>query len=354
MSKSLSVVLGLLLAALPIMSQAEDSGLVSILQEESKSQSKHKESKGFFSFIASKLPDSFRSKQDLTLTASDVMSMNKTAEKGDLDAQLFLGYAYLYGENGLPVDYNKAFKYYSLAAAQNDAIALNNLGSLYYNGIGVQRDSKQAAELFAKAADKGNVDACVNLGFMLISGEGAHIDKARALAYFEKASTTDNPLAQFMTGYAYYTGALQPANDVKAAKLIKFAADAGFDEAQLVMADLYMSGRGFPQNYSNAVKYLQNAVAQGNVTAMLNEGDILESGVKYPQDIEYAHVLYNLAAVRGAQGAEAKRQRVESKMKIKDILQSQLQADNFEEKVSDLTNYVRKTYGENVRGFIQQ
>jgi hypothetical protein len=353
MSKSLSVVCGVLLAVLPVMTQAADSGVVSLLDEDSQAQSKHKENKGFRSFIESKLPDSFRSKRDASLTSTDLASMNKTAEKGDLDAQLFLGYSYLYGENGLPVDYKQAFKYYSLAAAQNDVIALNNLGSLYYNGIGVQRDSRQAAELFAKAADKGNVDACVNLGFMLISGEGVHTDKAKALAYFEKASTSDTPLAQFMTGFAYYIGAIQPQNDVKAAKMIKFAADAGFDEAQLVMADLYMSGRGVPQNYSNAVKYLQKAVAQGNVTAMLNEASILENGTKYPQDMEYAHVLYNLAAVRGASDADVKRQRVESKMKIKDVLQSQFQADNFEEKASDLTEYVRKTYGDNVRGFIQ-
>lgn len=330
--------------------QAQDSGLVSLLGDDVpssvKQQDKDKEEEGLFSFLNFKMPDVFSSKSNVP----PIEQIIKMADEGNVDAQLMLGYSYLYGENGLSADPDKSFEYYSKAALQNSAIGLNNLGSLYYSGIGVKRNSAKASVLFAKSAELGNPDAALNLGFMLISGNGAPIDKAKALDYFEQASTT-NPAAKFMTGYAYHTGILRTRNNIKAAPMIKAAADAGFDEAQLVLASIYINGLGFPQNYNNAVRYLKMAVSQGSVDAMMQLAQILSIGDKYNRDIEQAHTLYNLAAVRGSQLASQKRQELESRMKINDILQAQVAAENYVEKQSELTKYIRQTYGANVRGF---
>ena len=317
------------------------------------SASNEEDDGGILSFLDFKLPDkfipSFIQQPDEANTIEDAI---KLADSGNLKAQLFLGYSYLYGENGLKPDYDKAFEYYGKAALQNDATGLNNLGSLYYNGIGVKRNPAKAAILFAKATELGNAEAAVNLGFMLISGNSSAQDKAKALDCFEKAASAGNTIANFMTGYAYYTGILRPLDYNKAGALIKIAADAGLDEAQLVLAEAYMKGRGFPQNYNNVVKYLRLAASQGNTDAMMILGDILFSGEKYNKDIEFAHVLYNLASVRGVTQAAAKRQEVESKMKIKEVLQAQSRAETFTEEPSALTKYVHQTFGSNVRGFI--
>lgn len=315
-------------------------------------EEKQEEEGGLFSFLGIKIPEKLQSSSK-EKKADTIEETIKLADKGNLEAQLLLGYSYLYGDNGLKPDYEKAFEYYGKAALQNDATGLNNLGSLYYGGIGVQRSSAKAAVLFAKAAELGNAEAAVNLGFMHISGNGAKQDKELALKYFEQASETDNPTAKFMTGYAYYTGTLRPRDYKKAAPLIKSAADVGLDEAQLMLADIYVNGRGFPQNYNNAVKYLRLSASQGNTDAMMQLADILVIGEKYNKDIEFAHVLYNLAAVRGVAAAPNKRQLVESKMKINDILQAQLRAENFVEKQSALTDYIHKTYGSNIRSFIK-
>lgn len=334
---------------------ASEEDVVSLFDGTSEAQASktdEKEEGGLFSFLGIKIPDKIlpSSKEGKSESMEDTV---KLADKGNVEAQLLLGYSYLYGENGLTPDYEKAFEYYGKAALQNDATGLNNLGSLYYGGIGVPRSSGKAAVLFKKAAELGNVEAAVNLGFMHISGNGAKLDKETALKYFEKASESDNPTAKFMTGYAYYTGTLRPVDYKKAAPLIKAAADAGLDEAQFVLADIYVNGRGFPQNYNNAVKYLRLSASQGNTDAMMNLADILVVGEKFNKDIEFAHVLYNLAAVRGVAEAANKRQIVESKMKINDILQAQLRAENFEEKVSSLTDYIHKTYGDNIKAFIK-
>ena len=249
-------------------SYADDAEVISLFEgtsEASVKEDKSNEESGLFSFLNFKVPfleNKIKDKETSTNTIAQ-------ADKGNLEAQLLLGYSYLYGENGLKVDYEKAFEYYGKAALQNDATGLNNLGSLYYSGIGVKRNSAKAVILFQKAAELGNADAAVNLGFILMTGNGAKEDKNAAMKYFERASELENSIAQFMTGYAFYTGKYSQQNYIKAAPLIKKAADAGIDEAQLVLADMYINGLGFPQNYNNAVKYLRLSATQGNTEAMM-------------------------------------------------------------------------------------
>ncbi len=354
MSKKILFILSIVTAFISSSVKANEESVVSLFDGTSEAAVETEEEKdenGLFSFLNFKAPNiKPKANKEAPKTIEDTI---KLADKGNLEAQLFLGYSYLYGDNGLKVDYEKAFEYYGMAALQNDAMGLNNLGSLYYGGVGVKRNPAKAAILFAKAAELGNAEAAVNLGFMHISGNGAKQDKTIALKYFEQASTSDNPTAKFMTGYAYYTGTLRPIDRVKAAPLIKVAADAGFDEAQVVLADIYINGYGFPQNYNNAVKYLQMSANQGNTEAMMKLADILAAGEKYNKDIEFAHVLYNLASVRGVSEASFRRQQVESKMKINDILQAQLRAENFQDKPSVLTAYIRQTFGEKIHNFIK-
>ncbi len=283
---------------------------------------------------------------------SPIEQMAKLAEQGDVNAQLSLGYIYLYGGEGEAVDYDKAFEYYAQAALQNDNVGLNNLGSLYYSGIGVPRNTSKAAVLFEKAADLGNVDAAVNLGFMLMSGNGIAQNKQKAMSWFEKAAEQKNPTAQFMVGYAHYTGKLLPRDYKKAAEEMRAAADAKFDEAQYQLALMYINGHGFPQNYSNAVKYLKLAISQGHINSMMTLGDIWERGEKYTKDMYWAHIMFNLAAVRGASGANQRRDAIEKRLKIDEVLQAQAEAERFHEKKSDLTNYIHQTFGTNIRDFI--
>lgn len=250
------------------------------------------------------------------------------------------------------MDYDKAFEYYAKAAMQNDNVGLNNLGSLYYSGIGIERNTAKAAILFEKAAKLGNAEATVNLAFILITGNGVVKDTVQAMDMFEKGSELNNPTAKFMLGYAYYTGRLRDRDYKKAAVLMKTAAEAKFDEAQYILALMYVNGLGLPQNYGNAVKYLKLAVSQGHVPAMMALGDILARGEKYTKDLYTAHIMFNLAAVRGAPTAAEKRDAIESKLKIDEVLQAQAEAERFHEKPSDLTKYVDQTFGTDVRSYI--
>ncbi len=338
---------------------AETEDIISLFQgtsEEGKidTPQEQKTDSGIFSFL-----NFGRYKKETSeVTAADAEHLSpfeqslKQADGGDVNAQLLVGYSYLYGQNGAPVDYDKAFEYYAKAALQNDNVGLNNLGSLYYSGVGVARNTAKAAILFEKAAAMGNAEAAVNLAFIFISGNGVEKNPQAAMDLFEQASSSENVAGRFMYGYALYTGKLRPRNYAAAAPLIKKAADAGFDEAQYVIAMMYINGLGFPQHYGNAVKYLRKAVEQGSVEAMMALGDIYARGEKYKKDIYLAHIYFNLAAVRGAPTAAEKRAVLEEKMKIEEVLQAQTEAENFREKTSEMTNYIRQTFGKNIRAFI--
>ena len=73
-------------------------------------------------------------------------------------------------------DYGKAMELYTLASAEGNSTAMNNIGWLYLNGLGVNRNLKAAVEWFEKAAQRGNTRAMINLGNVCeeygLDGEG--------------------------------------------------------------------------------------------------------------------------------------------------------------------------------------
>jgi hypothetical protein len=64
----------------------------------------------------------------------------------------------------------------------------NNLGNLYYKGLGKEKDYGKAKKYYELAADQGNVHAQNNLGFIYKDGLGVEQDYGAAKKYFEKAA----------------------------------------------------------------------------------------------------------------------------------------------------------------------
>lgn len=292
--------------------------------------------------------------QSEKIEETPLQKIHRLADEGNLEAELALGYMYLYGENGVESDYTKAFAYYEKAAAQNDKIALNNLGSLYFNGIGTEVNYVKAAELFAQAAKLGSDDAAINLAFIYLSGNSQNKNLQEAIELFRQAANAGNNTARFMLGYAYYKGFQVTQDYYKAVELMKISSEAKFDEAQYMLALMYMNGYGIAKNYGNAVKYLTASAAQGNVSALMQLADILTEGTIYPRNLVRAHIMYNIASVLGAPGAAQKRDDLEQKLQLEQLLPAQTAAEQFKAKPSELTSYVRQTFGDNIRRYIDE
>ena len=112
------------------------------------------------------------------------------AEKGNADAQFFLGCIYYKGR-GVKQDIAKATEWYRKAAEQGHYPAQNNLGFAYDEGEGVQQDYAKAIELYRKSAEKGYPPAQNNLGYMYQHGRGVEQDLALAKEWYTKAAEQD-------------------------------------------------------------------------------------------------------------------------------------------------------------------
>lgn len=323
-----------------------------------KDKAKSADDKGIFSFMDFSFAKKKESKKINALPdekkESFVDRVTRQAEEGDVNAQLTLGYMYLYGEEGVDINYKKAFNYYSMAAVQKDNVAINNLGSLYFSGIGVPKDYIKAATLFDQAAKLGNTEAAVNLAFIYLSGNNVGKNSRAAMDLFKDAAKKGNPTAKFMLGYSYYKGFIVPQDYSQAVKLVRDASDVHYDDAEYVLAVMYLNGHGITKNYGQAVRFLKMAVGQGHVDAMTELGNILALGNAYPKDVYRAHVLFNIAAVRGAPRAAERRDALEKVMKIEELLQAQAEAEKYVEKPSELTAYIKQTFGRDVRTYIDE
>jgi uncharacterized protein len=96
-------------------------------------------------------------------------------------------------------DYNAAYEEWLPLAELGDVEAQYNLGVMYDEGAGVERDLAAAAAWYRKAAEQGFVDAQTNLGIMYYHGQGVARDPAEAAYWFrEAASHGDDEAAGYL------------------------------------------------------------------------------------------------------------------------------------------------------------
>lgn len=328
-------------------------GEAEVAEEEAKDSG---EKNGIFGFVK-KFFGSGKDEEDADGQKETFLEKStRLAQEGDIEAQMNLAYMYLYGTNDVEIDYEKSAQYYEMAAAQDNPIALNNLGSLYFNGIGVPRSVSKALALFGHAAELGNENAAINLAFIyLTGGKKDAVRNQKAVELLQKAQEKSN-IAKFMLGYAYYRGFVVPQNYEKAFQLIHAAAtgDSRIDEAQLVLARLYRNGYGTVQNYQKAIEAYRSAAMQGNIEAIMNLAKVYAKGKISPQNLTMSHALFNIAAARGvAEAAQIRDKMVEEmNMNLELLTQAQNIAQEYQANASELTNYIRQTYGTEIRSYI--
>ena len=86
-------------------------------------------------------------------------------------------------------DYDAAYEEWLPLAELGDIEAQFNLGVMYDEGAGVDKDLAVAADWYLKAADQGFVDAQSNLGMMYLHGHGVPCDYKKASTWFRKAAS---------------------------------------------------------------------------------------------------------------------------------------------------------------------
>jgi len=117
-------------------------------------------------------------------------------------------------------------------AEQGDAGAQYNMGVLYDQGYGVEKNFSTAREWYIKAANQHFAKAEHNLGIIYESGKGVKSDPARAATWFERAAKDGEPAAQNNLAVMYVRGDGVPRDMIQAAIWAARAATGGNQSAQ--------------------------------------------------------------------------------------------------------------------------
>lgn len=138
-------------------------------------------------------PDTFEEAEALLLKASEL---------GVVDANVYLGEIYHYGEFSTP-DYEAALSFYKKAMDGGDAYSSIVVGDYYRDGTSGVKDVAQAHAAFTRAKDLGEPRAWNRLGKMYLYGEYVSFDVKLAAAYFKKGTEVGDRESMVWLGLAY-------------------------------------------------------------------------------------------------------------------------------------------------------
>jgi hypothetical protein len=102
-------------------------------------------------------------------------------------------------------DYARAFQKWR-PLAESDPRAATNLGVLYADGLGVQRNTEEALRWLGPAAIVGNATAQTRLGMLFAEGTGSAPNFEAAAIWYQRAAEKGYPNAQVLLGLAYAAG----------------------------------------------------------------------------------------------------------------------------------------------------
>ena len=125
--------------------------------------------------------------------------------------------AYLRGFQALEHrDYKKALYYLSLFAANGDSKANYNLGIMYREGLGVEKNDVQSLIHFIEAAENGHMLGNYAVGLAFLMGKGSNVDAEAAIHYFSEAALLGHAISPIEIGGLYFRGRLVKKNLVSA------------------------------------------------------------------------------------------------------------------------------------------
>jgi TPR repeat protein len=205
----------------------------------------------------------------LRACAKDLESCKAKAGEGDPDAEAELGSIYLLGFGSVAKDEGQARTYATFAASHRNAVgeytlgeielkgsekdladafkrfsqaqdryppAKDELGYMYFNGIGTERDQKAAVELYQQAADEKDAMGENSLAYAYLHGFGGlPVDCQKAYTYSVQAAGQGNAQALDTLGYLYETGhcaAVAAKNPSLALYCYQQAGELGFTMSQ--------------------------------------------------------------------------------------------------------------------------
>lgn len=113
--------------------------------------------------------------------------LKASADQNYIPAKIYLASCYLLGKDGFTKDEKLGIKMTEECANAGDADSQHIMGSYYYGITGNTPDYNKAIKWFQLAADNGQYQACNQLAYMYAKGEGTEKDFRKAHALIQEA-----------------------------------------------------------------------------------------------------------------------------------------------------------------------
>ena len=232
---------------------------------------------------------------DLATRNGAVGMIQREAQRGDAAMESNLGVMYFEGI-GLEKDLTRAAQWYQRAAQQGYALGQSNYAAQLLHGLGVKQDYAAAAHWYELAAQQNYVQAQYALANMLVEGQGVPKDYAKALDWYQKAADNGYTPASVGMALLYQNGTGVDRNLSRALKLYQTAADAGNIAGERGLANLYALGQGVEKDSFKAAQWYEKAAQQGDSVSQNELGYLYGVGEGVPKDYEKALYWYRKAA----------------------------------------------------------
>lgn len=195
--------------------------------------------------------------------------------------------------------YKKALEAYEQAAELGSLDALNDLGYMYKNGLGVKEDDTAAYRYFFKAASKGYALAMANLGIMYRYGYGVKENPGMALKWLRKSAEAGEPSGMYLLGEMYYCGEGVDRDYKEAMNCFQIAAENGDASAMYMLGYMYQNGEGVTKDYRKAYDWYVKAAEGNDPDGLHAVGEFYENGWVVSIDRSKAQEYYRKAEQYG-------------------------------------------------------
>ena len=191
--------------------------------------------------------------------------------------------------------YDKAARFYKMAADQDNAEALYKLGMMYVN-YECGNDMDQGFRYLERAAEQGHYDAQKNLAIKY--AEGSY--KGDCENYIHLLDDVADAEVLYSIGKTYINDIYDKSRFEQGVQFLNRAAEKGSTKAQMYLGWTYQYGQdGFSQSIDLCLKYYNMASEQGEIEAQRRLAEIYYEGDGVEKSKEMAIYYYTLAADQG-------------------------------------------------------
>lgn len=221
--------------------------------------------------------------------------VSAAAAKNDINGYYNLGMCYKKGL-GTPVDMGKAVQLLANAAVFHPMAQLE-LG-LYYLETG---DVQKAFDYFTAAAAQNIAEASFQVAELLSNGKIVSTPRNLSLPFYRHAALANHPGAQAKYGLAMVAGHVEGKGLQDALLLFKESAEAGNPDGEFYYGKALIDAKFRSEDILLGVEYWMKAAGKGQLEAAHMLGSLFEKGITgvIPRDTNLAFMYYQQAAHGG-------------------------------------------------------